>query len=145
MRLALGEIVAGILLAALAGWFIFQASTFPKSLNEMDVGPAVFPQIIAAVIIVFSLILVMQGVKKLSSLDKIEFKRTKPLVLSIILIIIYALIIPFVGYYIATAFYIAALLFLAGSKKWLGYILIIGGFLIFAKAGFEMLLKVPLP
>jgi len=145
VTLALAEIISGILFMSLAGWFLLQAHNFPPPLNAMDVGPAVFPQIIAAAIVLFALALLIQGIKTIPVSKKVSIKRGKYLIGSIALIIGYALVIPFSGYYIATALYIPVLLYFAGTRKWQVISIITVAFIIFAKAGFEILLKVPLP
>jgi uncharacterized membrane protein len=120
MRKATAEIVVGILLIVLAVYFFVEASQLPPSLNPMDVGSAAFPTLIIIAMIIFSLALVANAVKKLNKKDdeKIELKRGKSILLSVVILIIYSALIPLIGYYVSTTVCLIAFLLSAGERSW---------------------------
>lgn len=145
MSFAHGEFIAGLVLSGWGLWFYLLASKFPRPFNPFDVGPATFPKLIATALIILGLTLSALAVRKFGSSGLITVKRKASILASILLFIVYALTIPLTGYYISTAFFIPAMLLLAGETR----VLVLGAttalFLLFAFGIFDLLLGVPLP
>jgi putative tricarboxylic transport membrane protein len=112
--------------------------------NSVDMGPAAFPQVLAWLVILLSVLLIITSFIKGSAL-KISVKRFKQIVYSMVLLIIYGVAIPFIGFYIATILFIPIMLFLAGERKWKSIIGVTIVFELFAFAIFDTVLNVPLP
>ena len=58
---------------------------------------------------------------------------------------VYAFLMPRLGYYVVTPFFIFAVMFLMGNRKWIQVILVTLGFTLFAFLVFTKLLGVLLP
>jgi len=145
MRIAKLEMITGFLLTLMAGMFLFQTLQLPPPANARDVGPAAFPLITSILIIIFSILLMIIGFKKLNSQEKVVVKRGYNIMAAIIVSSVYIWLMPKVGYYWSTAIYFPLMLLSAGERKWKRIVLVTLFFILFAKVGFETLLKVPLP
>lgn len=146
MRLSLAEIISGGLFFSLASWFLTMAIRFPPPLNPVDVGPSAFPKLISISILILSAFLIVQGFMGLKKGKHILFiNRRNKLIGSILLLVLYIIIIPIIGYYLSTAICLPVMLVLAEERKWKSVLLITVGFLLFSKLGFGILLNVPLP
>jgi putative tricarboxylic transport membrane protein len=144
MKMIKGEIATGIFFIVVAAWFLYEASKFPVNESSVDMGPAAFPQVLAWLVILLSVLLIITSFIKGSAL-KISVKRFKQIVYSMVLLIIYGVAIPFIGFYIATILFIPIMLFLAGERKWKSIIGVTIVFELFAFAIFDTVLNVPLP
>ncbi len=147
MKIAVVEIGAGIVMLAIALIALSEAVQLPPSMNPMDIGPAAFPYLIIGGIIVCSLVLIVKAYRKHSQGDeeKVTIVRANMVVVSIVILIVYAILIPILGYYLSTALAMIGLLLSSGQKRLIKLVFVTGGFLLFAWIGFENILGVPLP
>lgn len=147
MKSAVADIGVSILMIAIASFFLFEALQLPPSLNPMDIGAAALPLLIIGGMIICSLFILIQAIRgrKQQEGEKIMIVRGKMIIASIVILIVYALLIPILGYYIPTALAVIALLLCANQKSWMKLVFVTGGFLLFAWIGFEKILNVPLP
>ena len=145
MKIALGRIIAGIVLAVWSIGFFVLALDFDKPLNPFDSGPRAFPLLIAACLFFMAVGMAVVEFRHLRLPESIKIKRLGPIVLAAALMILYALAIPFAGYYLATLVFVPAMLMSAGEFRWKRLILIAAMLLLFNYLSFDLLLGVSLP
>ncbi|MCF6411595.1 tripartite tricarboxylate transporter TctB family protein [Pseudalkalibacillus salsuginis] len=145
MKIQKAEIALGIFSIIASVWFILSSRKFPESLNQADVGPAAFPTIISIIIIIFSVTLIISSFFNKDSEDKVEILRIKNVILSILLLLLFALGIPFLGFYVAAALFFPIMLFLASVTNWKSIVATTLLFELLAFGVFDQLLGVPLP
>lgn len=145
MKIALGRILVGIVLAVWGIVFFVLAMKFDKPLNPFDSGASVFPMLISACLFLLSAGLVFVEFRRLNLQERIKVKRLGPIMLSAVLMILYVIAIPFAGYYLATLVFLPAMMLSAGESRWKWLIIITAMVLLFNYIAFERLLGVPLP
>jgi putative tricarboxylic transport membrane protein len=145
MNIALGRVLAGIVLAVWSIVFFVLALGFDKPLNPFDSGPRVFPLLIAACLFFLAVGMIVVEFRRLHLPESIKVKRLGPIALAAGLMILYALAIPYAGYYLATLVFLPAMMMSAGEfrGKWL--ILITAMIILFNYLSFDLLLGVTLP
>jgi putative tricarboxylic transport membrane protein len=144
MKMIKGEIATGVFFILVAVWFLYEASKFPTNENSVDMGPAAFPQVLAGLVILFSVLLIITSLIKRSNV-RINAKRFKNILYSIAFLIIYGIAVPYIGFYIATILFIPIMLTLAGERSWKSIVSVTIVFELFAFTVFETILNVPLP
>lgn len=105
-----GDIFVSIFFAIFSIIMIVLASMLPKS-KVMDIGPDFMPTVIGIVMLILSLILLVQSIRKFKTVsaglidykDQSEYKRV---LLSLILCIAYVLLLVPVGFIISTLLYL---------------------------------------
>lgn len=145
--LEIGDIVIGLALTVMASWFFFQASVLPD-FSGTAVGAADFPKGLAALLGLTSLIFAGAGVRRMISgrlEERITVRQPMRVLLGIALLIMFPLMMDTLGYYIAMAVFFSAFLYVANCRSPIAIVLYVGGFLLFTKLVFEMLLGTPLP
>ena len=114
----------------------------PDAADPNDVGAAGFPQLVAIVTMVFAALLIVQTLKTPEANRAVG--RTHPRTLFFMLLtLVHVAAIPFVGYYVAVSVWLAATLFLLGSR--LGALLVPIGFVSFIWLVFGRGFGIPLP
>lgn len=108
--------VAGLLLAAIGGFAIYQAAKLPfGSINQPDAG--FFPLCISALIVVFALAVIAPRLNA-DSASESGAKPTPQAMLMAIGLIVYALLLKPVGFLVCTGLLIALMLHYTGAIKW---------------------------
>ena len=134
-------VIAGALLLVAIGLF-WGSGLLPDAADPNDVGAAGFPQLVAVVMIVFSTLLIVQTLKNPEANRTVG--RTQPRTLLFKLLpLIHVAAIPFVGYYVSVSVWLAATLFLLGSR--LGALVVPIGFVAFIWLVFGRGFGIPLP
>jgi len=128
------------------------AGDFGGTLNPFDIGPAAFPRLMAVFMIVLGILQAVQSLRKRSQLlaegkpGKKVVLNNKLAVLSIaVLLVVYGIVMPMVGFYVATPFFILLVMWLMGARSWLQLIGVPIGFNIFSYVVFFMTLRIILP
>lgn len=145
LKLKYGEMITGIALCLIAGWFLWEANQLPAPLNNHGgVGPATFPTGISILIIIFSITLIVSGMRKALK-EKIVIQRKNSILATMLLIILYTIGFQYIGYYVATAIFMPIGLLLASELRWkvITFVTVLFGLFIFCVFG--LLLDVPLP
>lgn len=145
--LEIGDIAVGLALAAVASWFFFQASVLPD-FSGTAVGAADFPKGLAALLGLTSIIFAGAGMWRMMSgrlEERITVRQPIRVLLGIALLIAFPLMMDAFGYYIAMAIFLSAFLYVANCRSPIAIVLYVGGFLLFTKLVFEILLGTPLP
>ena len=134
-------VVAAALLLVAIGLF-WGSGLLPDPADPNDVGAAGFPQLVAIVTMVFAALLIVQTLKTPEANRAVG--RTHPRTLFFMLLtLVHVAAIPFVGYYVAVSVWLAATLFLLGSR--LGALLVPIGFVSFIWLVFGRGFGIPLP
>ena len=140
------NIIVSVLLIALAILLIVDASTYTK-VDPNDVGLAFFPMVVAGLLIVLALILLLTSIfKKVEEVSPGFFGRKQlKSYLAIGVILVYLIVMPYVGFCVSSALFLFVLIRLFGYHKyWLNAVVsIASSALIYVL--FKLLLNVPLP
>ncbi len=142
-----GEVVISVILAAVAVIFYIISGSFTAPINPVDIGPAAFPRLMAIATILLAAGQVFLSVRKNKAPDaeKASFGCWQGCLAGLALMCVYAFLMPRLGYYVVTPFFIFAVMFLMGNRKWIQMILVTLGFTLFAFLVFTKLLGVLLP
>ena len=132
----------------------FESYHLPKASIGKEWAPIYFPLGLGVLMVIFGIILFIQGVlnnKKSESDDKIEFKPSfsysaKLITFTSLISIIYALLFERVGYIIATMIFLGSILFVVnGKKQWITNIIVSVGFSLVIYILFSKFLGISLP
>ena len=147
--LGLAEVLGGLAFAAVAGYFLFDALRLPTSnYNPADPGTGAFPNTMGYSLLFCSLTLVAIGIVRMrTGVGNIPVTIVQPLNVAgvIAITVIYALTMPYVTYYVATAVWAPLMLLLGGVRSWKWIVSLTVSTLLFAHFVFEVLLSVFLP
>ena len=141
------DLAAGLVAGGVAVLFIGHALRFEEA-DHTGIGPATFPMGIAILLAISAAMLAGRGVLTLCGrAENLEVAIGRPwwVALGIALVTAFPALMIAAGYYIATAMWLPAFLFVAGYRNPLGIGLVTLGFLAFAKVAFEVVLGVRLP
>ena len=137
--------IGGLLLLAFAIWLWFGAAAIDGA-GQGLVGPDGFPRIVAVLLAVSSVLLVLQSARVAKGrVAAIRVQRPAAVAGAIVLVVIYPVLIAYLGYYAATAIWMLPFLFLAGMRNPVRIVAGTAGFLLFTKVLFQMVLGTPLP
>jgi cell division protein FtsW (lipid II flippase) len=116
---------------------------FPELKNN-ELGPAFLPRIYCGLLIIFGLILFIQGL-----LDKNkEAEKVKTFgyaLMSMVIVFLYILVLPYIGFYISTVFAMLGLLLFSKVRRVLLLVSVPIGAVLFVYLVFELMLKVQIP
>lgn len=137
----MATVIAATLLLVAMGLF-WGSGLLPDAADPNDVGAAGFPQLVAVVMVVFAALLIVQTLRSPEANRAVGRTRPRTL-LFMLLTLIHVAAVPFVGYYVAVSVWLAATLFLLGSR--LGAVLVPIGFVSFIWLVFGRVFNIPLP
>lgn len=144
----IANVVIAVLLIAVAAAAIAATGDFPKTMLETDVGPARFPIIHAGVLIVLSLILIANTLRMPTVADDappVGIAGYAGVAAGILATAACLVAMDYVGYAIATALYMAGLMWLMGQRSPLWNPVIAVGITALIHVTFHTVLQVPLP
>ncbi len=147
IRLELLEILIGAAICGVAAWFWIAAAAIEDE-DGPGIGPTAFPRGLALCLGAAALVLVGRAVLRIASrrFDPVSVTgRPLSVLAGIALIVVFPALMTRLGYYPAMGLLIPSLLWVAGYRKPLGFVLYTVGFLAFTKVVFGLILKVPLP
>ena len=133
--------IAAVLLLVAIG-LLWGSGRLPDAADPNDVGAAGFPQLVAVVMIVFAALLIVQALKAPEA-DRAVGRTERRTLFFMLLTLAHVAAIPFVGYYVSVSVWLAATLFLLGSR--LGALLVPIGFVAFIWLVFARGFGIPLP
>lgn len=147
INLYLGEVVIGLGISLLSGWFIFNSILLPIRWDGGNVGAGAFPLVISSLCFILALCLtifsLIQVLKK--RIHVIEFNKLPRIVGAMASFILFIILMPLIGFYITALLLIPVLLVISSENQWKRIVLITGGFILFSWVGFDLMLGVPLP
>ncbi|GKV64833.1 MULTISPECIES: tripartite tricarboxylate transporter TctB family protein [unclassified Sporosarcina] len=138
------HIVSGIISICLGSLFYYLTLDFPEP-NAADTGAAFLPRIYCGLLILFGVILLIQGLRDRTKETAKGFQTVKYALITMVIVLMYILIIPYIGFYIATVFTIFGLLFFSKVRKTITLVSVPIGAVLFIFLVFEKLLKVTIP
>lgn len=138
--------VAGLVLLALGGYVIVSALNFPPSMDGSP-GPGIFPIIVACALILLVLLMLWENRsstdnKPIVDLKSPDFHRVLYVAGAILL---YVLVLPKIGFLIATPIGLFLTTLLLGRDKLLIKAITAGVTTFLLYGSFHLLLQVPLP
>lgn len=132
---AFANLVASILFIVFGAWALMQTYGFQEVKNTY-VQPALFPQIMTVGLLIFSIILFVQSVIKLTTMKETDPLAEKAATIDprekgvlaalavIVLCIFFVATLKALGYVLASAIVAAAIMVLIGKRNWLQIVLV---------------------
>lgn len=132
---AFANLVASILFIVFGAWALMQTYGFQEVKNTY-VQPALFPQIMTVGLLIFSIILFVQSVIKLTTMKETDPLAEKAATIDprekgvlaalavIVLCIFFVATLKALGYVLASAVISAAIMVLIGKRNWLQIVLV---------------------
>ncbi len=146
------EIIVSSVLIVLSLIFYYLAEDFGSATNPLDVGPSAFPRLMlafVAVLCVIQIFLSLRTRKKLlqsgKEAKKLVINNSVAMVCTCVAMVLYALLIPVVGFYIVTPLLIFLVMLLMGNRKWKQLVLTPVCFTLFTYVAFSLVLGISLP
>lgn len=140
----LPNIIFGIIIICIGALFFGMTFDFPKLTLE-PVGPSFMPRVYSVLLIMLGLLLIMNLFKNNEAANSIDRKNLKNVLFSMLLVLMYIILIRYIGFYISTLlFSISFLLFSRVRNKYVIISLPIGIITVIF-IFFDKLLKVAIP
>ena len=142
------ESAVGVFMLAVAAWFWYASYAIDTRTPSSLSGPVAFPRGVAAMLAVCSVLFVWRTVVariRAGRSRDIPLDRPLSVLLSMGLIVLYPLMLEWMGFYVATGVWLPVLLWVSGYKRPVGIVLVSAGFLVFTKVVFQQALGTPLP
>lgn len=124
----MAELLIGLALIFLSAVIYFQSGTFPAG-DPTQLNPGSFPKVIAVSLAVLSLILVLSKIRELvnnraalAGLDKKQYFKElvveyRLVLITLVSLLLYVILMQFIGFIITTICFIIAMGLLIGPKK----------------------------
>ena len=148
------EIIFGIAAIALAALFFVISGSFPSARGH-DVGMAFYPRILVVLIVLLSLAVIIESVKKMRGASASEedaqplFETAEGGVRRVLLVIgltlAYAYLLGILGFVVVTPFYLLILMMSLKAGKLWKMILISAATTLVIYVAFRIFLRIPLP
>jgi putative tricarboxylic transport membrane protein len=146
----INDVLSGVVIGSLAAAVYLHARSFPPMVGQ-NVGPNMFPQLIAAGLMICAIFLVLRGVKSLGTQALVEMpewlganRAALGFVMIPIVLVFYLAVSERLGFIVTAALLLMALFYVFGVRTRTALIVAIVGSLAI-HAMFYKLLKVPLP
>jgi putative tricarboxylic transport membrane protein len=146
----INDVLSGVVIGSLAAAVYLHARSFPPMVGQ-NVGPNMFPQLIAAGLMICAIFLVIRGVKSLRTEALVEMpewlganRAALGFVMIPIVLVFYLVVSERLGFIVTAALLLMALFYVFGVRTRTALIVAIVGSLAI-HAMFYKLLKVPLP
>lgn len=138
--------VAGLVLLALAAYVIISAMGFPSSMDGSP-GPGVFPIIVSVALIGLVLLMLLENRSNTDNKPIVDLKSSDFHRVLLVTggIVVYVLLLPYLGFLIATPLGLFASMILLGRDKILTKLITAGVTTFLLYGSFHLLLQVPLP
>lgn len=141
MRIGTWIVSVAVLLAS--AWYVVESMGLPGGVTLGEPGPARMPTAIGILAAALAAVLVAQT-SLLKKDEAVRFPHLAAVGAFTVSVLVYTLIIPFVGYYVATAVFLVATMALLRTR-WRTTVGVAAGFVVFVFLVFDALLNVPLP
>jgi putative tricarboxylic transport membrane protein len=136
----------GLLLNIIAVLFYINTSSFRTK------DAATWPKMILVILMILSTALLLDGLKKTK--EGVEKNEDKPeissdtvtgVLIGIFMMIAYAILMRFTGFFVSTAIFLPASIWLLGNRNWKAIILVTAGMELFVYLMFVVGLKLRMP
>jgi putative tricarboxylic transport membrane protein len=108
----------GLGLLAFALVYYQQSFSIVRGFASDRLGPAFFPRMLALALAALSLTLIVRALAGRSDPSRPPEMRVKIFATVIVLLVLYAVVLPTAGFLVATPILLAAVIWLLGSRKW---------------------------
>jgi hypothetical protein len=139
-RQFLGNILIPCVFIAIGIVLYLITLTFP----EEEAGPSAIPHLWIIVLLILSIVLIVQALMGKMDPDP-KSGRLDMVALFIGTTIAYLICMQFVGYYISTFIFLAAVMYFLSYRKYVTIVAVSCGWLLFAYLVFQRMLYIPLP
>ena len=138
------------LLIVIAGLIIRNSLQMNESVSGTAMGPGVWPMILSAVMIILAIVQIVQNLLNKtgeSQEEPIDFKSSsmKRIYITAALVVVFAVLLKLLGFYISMAFLLVTVMLLLGEKRPVRLAAITVGLLAFIYVVFVLLLKLNMP
>jgi putative tricarboxylic transport membrane protein len=127
---------------------LIEGTRFPKDV-VMQIGPNFFPNILAILLIIFSIALLVTALlgRSIGEAEKFNLKdpRLQRAGLALILTILYSLLMKPLGFIIASVLYLFIFMFVLDKRQYVSMVAISCGLTALVYLIFEMFLHITLP
>lgn len=137
------NLVSGILTISLAGFFYSKTFNFPQ-LQTQELGAEFMPRVYCTLLIILGGILIIQGLRDKSEKNQKE-NTMGYAVMTMLIVLVYLVIIPLLGFYISTVLVVFGLLVFSKVRNKIILFTIPIGTILFIFIFFQKLLKVSIP
>lgn len=135
--------ISAVLIILFAGFFYAQTFEFPQLDNQL-IGAEFMPRFYCILLIILAGILLFQSFR--DKAEDVEEENTMKYSMGAMgFVILYVIIIPFIGFYISTVLMVLGLLLFSKVKNKIVLIAIPIGTSVFIYVFFQILLKVSIP
>ena len=113
------NIATAVVLIAFGLWYAYLTSHLPERTLPNTPGPSFFPWVLTVSLLFLSVILLLQGLLSTDGAEApVETTRslTRPLT-GILLLFVYLLILPYLGFLVVSPFFFAGLMWTAGERR----------------------------
>lgn len=108
----------GLGLLAFAAFYFQQSFNITRGFASDRLGPAFFPRLLAGALVALALVLIVRAGSGRSDPTPLPSIRKGLLLTVIVLTVVYALVLPRVGFLIATPVLLGAVMSLLGLRAW---------------------------
>ncbi len=112
------DLVVGVGLLAFAGFYFQQSFSILRGFASDRLGPAFFPRLLALVLAAMALALIVRALSGRSDRSPLPAVRMTLLFWTLGLLAAYALLMPKVGFLVATPLLLGAVIWLLGLRQW---------------------------
>lgn len=141
------NMISGLVALILGGLFYILTYGFPDIDTDI-LGPDFLPKLYSVFLVIFGLILIINAIIK-KKRETAEMRSTNHSFLyglaSMLIVFIYILVLPYIGFYISTILVMLALLYFLKVRNYVILFSVSLGTITFLFIIFEKLLKVPIP
>ena len=135
--------IIALLIIIVAGFFYSQTFDFPQLDNQL-IGADFMPRVYCILLIILGCILLIQTYRDKDDTEE-EESTMKYSIGAMLFVILYVIVIPYIGFYISTFLLVLGLLLFSKVKNKIYLIAIPVGTSLFIYVFFQILLKVSIP
>lgn len=113
------DLISGSVMLLFSACIYVSASGFPKSDYQLS-GPAFYPQVMAVILAIISIVLIGRSAKSLKNNikgEQIKINNPKKVIAAMAATLVYVLLLKTLGFLITTFIYLTALIFIMQPQK----------------------------
>lgn len=112
------DLLIGLGLMVVAAVYFQQSFAITRGFASDRLGPAFFPRLLAVVLAILALVLVMRALSGRSDPTPPPAMRLGVFLGTLVLMVVYSLVLPRVGFLLATPLLLGAVIWLLGLRRW---------------------------
>jgi len=112
------DLLIGLGLLVVAAVYFQQSFAITRGFASDRLGPAFFPRLLGGVLAILALTLVMRALSGRSDPTPPPAMRLGVFLGTLVLMVVYSLVLPRVGFLLATPLLLAAVIWLLGLRRW---------------------------